>query len=195
MNVTTITIDQEEARRKVRDYAALDARTVEDELLIGAYRAAAEGQRLINIQAAFRTTGLNAQGEPRLAMARADWRSCILHPHMQIGTGWARGAALFTQNRRIDARLRTNCVSLPAQTFDADALTHKMLFSPVPHIPPRIRPKTPALRRYHILFEVVWQEYPVDPFLLRHIAGSFYAVEAEWELTTLEASLLSSLAS
>lgn len=102
MNVETISIGQTEAQQKLREYATLapERRTLEDELLRDAYRAAAAGQR----------------------------------PSM--------------------------------------------------------------LSRYHILFEVErWQRYPVDPFLLRHIAGPFYTVEAEWELSALEASLLSALAS
>lgn len=197
MNVTTITIGQAEAQQKLREYAALSAerRTLEDELLREAYRAAAVGHRLINIQAVFRGTGLNERGEPRLAMARADWGRCVFHPNTQIGSGWAQGAGLFTARRRIDARLRVNCVSLPAGTFDA-SLTRDQLVSPLPHIPPEWRPRPSMLSRYHILFEVEeWRRYPVDPFLLRHIAGPFYGVEAEWELSALEASLLSALAS
>lgn len=198
MNVTTITIDQEEARQKLREYAAQDTaeRTPADDLLRAAYRAAADGERLINIHAAFHATGLSERGEPRLAIARADWGVCVFHPHTAIGIGWLDGAGAFTSHRRIDARLRTNCVSLPAGTFDTQALTHRLLMSPLPHIPPRLRVRPSALRRHHILFEVTqWEEYPVDPFLLRHIGGSFYAIEAEWELSALEASLLSALAS
>lgn len=202
MNVTTITIDQETARQKLREYYTLlpAQRTPEDNLLSNAYRAAADGFRLINIYAAFKSVGLNERGQPKLAIARADWGRCVFHPHTQIGAGYtgaagyARGAGLFTQSRRINQRLRVNCVGLPPDTFDRSALTQEILFSSLPHIPPELRPRPSALSRYHILFEVEqWQTYPVDPFLLRHIAGPFYAVEGEWELTALEASLLSAL--
>lgn len=197
MNISTITIDRAEAEAKLRDYAALAAneRTVEDELLREAYRAAARGVRLLNVQAAFQATGLSERGEPKLAVARADWTQCVFHPNLLIGIGHVRGAGAFTQHRQFHPGLRTNCFSLSAGTFGAQ-LVSKTLYSPLPHIPPQIRPRSSALSRYFILFEVErWQEYPIDPFLLRHIAGPFYTVEAEWELTTLEASLLSALAS
>jgi len=63
----------------------------------------------------------------------------------------------------------------------------------VPHIPPPIRPQI-HLRNFHILFEVEkWNEYPVDPYLLRRIEGHLFVVVAEWELTALEAALLGSM--
>lgn len=196
MNVTTIAIDQATARQKLREYAALprEQRTAEDDVLRTAYLAAADGFRLINIHAAFKSVGLNERGHPKLAIGRADWERCVFHPHTQIGKGYMRGAGAFTRSRRIDPRLRVNCVSLPRDTFDRNALTQEILFSPLPHIPPEMRPRPSMLSRYHILFEVEqWQTYPVDPFLLRYIIGPFYAVEGEWELTALEASLLSAL--
>jgi hypothetical protein len=33
-------------------------------------------------------------------------------------------------------------------------------------------------------FEVKdWQDYPVDPFLMRRISGMLFIIEAEWELS------------
>jgi len=62
-----------------------------------------------------------------------------------------------------------------------------------PHIPPALRPKI-NLKNFHILFEVQsWEEYPVDPFLLRRIQGNLFLIIAEWELTPLEASLLEAM--
>lgn len=199
MNVTTITISQELARQKLREYAAVPSagRTVEDELLREAYRVAADGLRLINVQHAMHVVGLSVDGAPKLAMARADWPQCVFHPNTVIGAlAWRPGAGVFTNARRIDARLRTNCFSVPPDTFNGELLTRKTLVSSVPHIPPALRPRASMLSRYFILFEAEkWEEYPADPFLLRHIAGPFYAVEAEWELSGLEVSLLSALAS
>jgi hypothetical protein len=69
------------------------------------------------------------------------------------------------------------------------------LKSAVPHIPANLRPKF-KLNNYHILFEVQnWEEYPVDPFLLKRVVGNLFIVIAEWELTELEASLLGSMRS
>lgn len=197
MNVTTITIHPDEAAAKLREYDALpdNRRTAGDATLLSAYRAAAEGQRLINVHAAFAQTGLNDVGEPRLAMARADWSICHLHPHHGIGNSYEPGGALFTATDWIRPQLRVNCVAVPAFTFPRDALRTARRWAPVPHIPPRLRPRTSRLPFFHVLFEVeAWQQYPVDPFLLQHIAGPFYVVVGEWELTALEASLLSSIA-
>lgn len=194
MNVTTITIDRAFAQEKLREYAHVLKRTIEDELMLDAYRAAARGDRLINVHEAFRTTGLK-DGAPRLAMARADWQQCVFHPSRSTADfSYVRGGGLFTYARRIPPQLRVNYVGLPRGTFDAAALAREVLVSPVPHIPPAIRPRPSALTRYFILFEVEkWERYPADPFLLKHIAGPFYSVEAEWELSPLEISLLSVL--
>ncbi|HEX8266087.1 MAG TPA: hypothetical protein VF596_11820 [Pyrinomonadaceae bacterium] len=63
----------------------------------------------------------------------------------------------------------------------------------MPHVPPEIRPKT-QLSNWYILFEANWEEYPIDPFLLRRIGDTmFFIVEEEWELTELEAMIASGL--
>jgi hypothetical protein len=38
-----------------------------------------------------------------------------------------------------------------------------------------------------------WQAYPVDPFLMRRISGMLFIIQAEWELSQLEAELLASM--
>jgi len=44
------------------------------------------------------------------------------------------------------------------------------------------------------LFEVKERKaYPVDPFLMRRISGMLFIIEAEWELSQLEAELLASM--
>jgi hypothetical protein len=197
MNVTTLTITAAQARERLGAYQRLDdrQRTLVDENLIRVYRRIARGevQRVLNVDRAFQQTGLNEEGQPKLAMTRADWDVCYFHPRHRAGSGWADGGGLFTEVRRIAPQLRTNLVQLPAGTFNDAALTRHLLRTPVPHIPPQLRP-TIALTHYHILFEVQsWAEYPVDPFLLRHIHGALYTVEAEWELSPLEAELLAAL--
>lgn len=198
MNVSTITISPDEASAKLAEYRSLAAheRTDDDLALIRLYRAVQRGARVLHLARAFRETGLNQHGQPRLAIARADWPTCTFHPRRAIVPGtdsYRPGGGCFTAARRIDWRLRTNLVNLPAQTFTDAQLTDRLLHTPVPHMPPSVRPTT-SWSRFHILFEVErWDEYPVDPFLLRHIAGALYLVEAEWALTPLEASLLSAL--
>jgi hypothetical protein len=44
------------------------------------------------------------------------------------------------------------------------------------------------------LFEVKeCKAYPVDPFLMRRISGMLFIIEVEWELSPLEAELLTSM--
>lgn len=53
-----------------------------------------------------------------------------------------------------------------------------------------------GLRNYHILFEVPkWQvePQPLDPLLLKRVAGLVFAVVSQWDVTPLEAAVLRGL--
>ena len=192
MKVTTLLVTKEEAERKLLAYKRLQERqrTQEDEKLATLYKAVAGGARVINVAAAFRETGLNDKGQPRLAIARADWRNVCFHPNPGWSSNSRRG---FNDSRQWNERATVANFVLPSGVFDAKLLTKNNLSSPVPHIPPELRPRW-ALRNYHILFQVEkWNVYPRDPFLLRRIAGMLFVVEAEWDLTELEAALLASM--
>jgi hypothetical protein len=94
--------------------------------------------------------------------------------------------AEFLQPKRAPHAKASN-IALPRLTFDNKALTYRRLESPVPNVPPDVRPRF-APHNYHILFEVKeWQAYPVDPFLMRRISGMLFIIETEWELSPLEA--------
>lgn len=199
MNVNTILVSPEEAETKLRQLQAIVGRrrTREDEQLESLYASISRGARVLNLAAAFKQTALNELGQPRLAVARADWKQVNFFPRKIVGqSSWDSfdGAGGFTPNgRQWNALATAQNISLPKGTFDNDKLTRSRLASPVPYVPPEVRPKY-ALSNYHILFEVKeWTAYPVDPFLMRRIGGMLFVVEAEWELTELEASLLASL--
>lgn len=200
MNVSTITITQEEALAKLDQYKRVvdKKRVPEDEKLRQLYRSVSKGARVLNLAAAFAQTGLNELEQPRLAIARADKATiyCFRNPYKLTGR-WdqSRGAAGFSVDERWDQAKSQANILLPDDTFSfSKAAQWSSLKSPVPHMPPDIRPKF-GFHNYHILFEVkAWTaSYPVDPFLMRRISGLLFVVEAEWELTELEASLLSSM--
>lgn len=202
MNVPLIEITKNEALTKLKDYKFLNKsqKTREDERLESLYKAVSKGARVVNVSAAFQYSGLNEKGQPRLAIARADWRTVFFHPRKTLtnGDGWLSpswnvdGAGVFSDSDRFNERAYSKIVSLPRNTF-SDKLATRVIGSRVPHIPPKIRPKF-HLRNFYILFEVEnWNEYPVDPYLLRRIEGNLFVVIAEWELTKLEASLLSQM--
>lgn len=196
MNVNTILISPEEAYIKLDEYKSLTERqrTDEDRLLLSLYNRIKAGGRVLNLASAFKQTGLNELGQPRMAIARADWYTVNFVPRLDFSSSWrVSGAGGFTDKARWNKNATQQNIALPARTFDDSLLTSNRLHSPVPHIPPSIRPEF-ALSNYHILFEVKeWEVYPVDPFLLRRISGMLFVVEAEWELTELEAMLLSSM--
>jgi hypothetical protein len=200
MNVSTISVPRETAIQKINDIEALNPkqRTDEDDALLSVFKAVRKhNAQVINIADAFRQTGLNDLGQPKLAIAQADWKDVAF-----TGDGEARSvyepryrsfyrSGKFWQRGKPSDRVAT--VKLPDNTFN-EFEARKILFSAVPHIPAEIRPNF-HLRNYHILFEVnKWnEEYPVDPFLLKRVVGNLFIVIAEWELTELEASLLGSM--
>lgn len=195
MDVQTILIAPEVAKAKLDEYRSVLAsqRTEEDERLHSLYKAVARGARVIDITQAFQRTGLNALSQPRLAIARADKKQVWFRGRQWLASG-ERGIVFDTSEETwFDSRRSRHYVVLPSDTFEPHKIPDRPLRSAVPHMPPGVRPQF-KLENYHILFEVEkWEEYPVDPFLLRRIDGYLYVVEAEWELTPLEASLLASM--
>lgn len=196
MNVPLIEVSKKEAVEKLLKYKSLTQKqkTAEDERLRSLYQAVSKGARVINVANAFKVSGLNELGQPKLALARADQKTIWFHPR-QTFDGWrnAGGCGGFSPYQWWHSTHTALNYALPLNTFDNEKLTSRALKSSVPHIPPKIRP-TILLNNFHILFEVEkWFEYPVDPYLLRRIYGHLFIVVAEWELTELEASLLSSM--
>lgn len=200
MNVSTIVVPQDQAEAKYEKYRKLPAtqKTESDHVLQKVWKAAKAGSPIIDVATAFKETGLNELGQPKLAIARASWPTVYAYPGRGFSATsgyWVRGGFAFSCEPRWftgDAYVRD--YALPSGTFAEDLLTKKNLVSKVPHMPPDVRPKN-NFNLYHILFEVdKWDEhYPVDPYLLRRVAGDLFVVLAEWELTKLEASILGSI--
>lgn len=183
MNVQTIVVPQEVAEQKLDEYKTIlkMQRRVEDTEMRRMYRAAVKGKPIIDVSAAWKATGLK-DGYPRLALARANWVECCFDK-------WDKE---FRDSRR-NKRGREHWIRVPDDAWDWDAMKRGPVQTAVPFMPPSVRPKR-WLSSYHILFEVEhWTEYPADPFLLKHITGWLFVVEAEWELTELERQLLAGL--
>lgn len=208
MNARTIEISQDTALAKLSEYRRLNekTKTAEDRRLERLYKTVSNGARVINIFEAFRTAGCNDLGQPKLAIARADWQTvyfhsrCYTYPSQDNDRQYLYGeyedrTGCFNDCPTFHSSAYAKTISL-RNVFPKNLVSRwSGLKTAVPHIPPSVRPKI-KLSNFHILFEVEkWDEYSVDPFLLRHISGSLYVVIAEWELTELEASLLSSIRS
>jgi len=200
MKVSTLIVSAAEAQAKLDQYRSITGkrRVKEDDKLESLYAAISKGARVLNLAAAFKQTGLNEKGEPKLAIARADWRDVHFRPRAAMGvqfSSWSHidGAGGFSPRAQWNHLATTQNIALPSGTFDNKALVGNRLESPVPHTPPSVRPRF-GLHNYHVLFEVKeWKAYPLDPFLLRRISGMLFVVEAEWDLTPLEAELLASM--
>jgi len=179
-DVNTIIVPPELAEQKLDEYKIIlkTQRRAEDVEMRRMYKAAMKGKPIIDVLAAWKSTGLK-DGYPRLALARADWSECHF-------SKWNKQ---FRDNDR-GLRAREHWIRIPDDAWDWGQVLPRDAHAPVPFMPPSVRPKR-WLSSYHILFEVEkWTEYPADPFLLKHITGWLFVVEAEWDLTQLERSLL-----
>ena len=204
MDLPLITMPKEEARREERIFRALlndpkRRHTKADETAHRAYRALA-GDRtvlgLISLVEAFRRAGVDEQGRPRLAIARADrervsyvqtlWRG---DPVVFDDPAIARGRRLFAGRSLVSTDgLR---IVIPAGTLPTppDSITRSRSYEAiVPSIPPELRPNG-TLTGYHVLWEAEWLDAPIppgDPALLRCLGGDLWAVYATWDLTEVE---------
>jgi hypothetical protein len=187
MNVITIDVDQEQAKAALQDYEAEVKRTHQavDEQILAGYRQIAKGRKLIQLGDVLKAGGMNENGYPRLAVARATMTEVTVtlsedgHGCFNTGTGWWRVAHPVTEHR----------VHFGAGTFPWGYRQDRTTI--VPLIPPAHRPKR-GLSLYHILFEVEhWNRRPAkDPALIRHLGGDLWVLMSTWDLTELERAVL-----
>lgn len=198
---SVVTMDKLDAAVQAIEYREAFARTGEEPLrqIAEGYEALAEGVPLIDLAAAIRAAGVDANDRPRLAAVRADARVCFVARRS--------GVVEFRADWH-DARSRSAIVTVPDfpgrniwPTDRTGAL--------VPIVPPAHRPtgrgpwrdRYVSLSRFVILWEVDedgWQarddvgrrRAPRDPALLRRVSGDLYAVLAVWDLTDLERLVL-----
>lgn len=207
MNLATITMDRNVARRAFLDYrnAVRERHDKEDHAIMVGYRALSRGQQLIRLSDTLRAggterqtirfgTGVREITVPRLAVVRADARVVLT-----AGVD-NRGGCLITADRQaIDMapNNKRDCTRIPEGTFEhGNALGNhwerQMMRAIVPNVPPPLRPAH-ALSGYQILWEAEWAVNPVppvDPALLKHVGGNLYAVVAIWDLSELERAVL-----
>ena len=214
MDLKTIEMDQEAALEEYRKYSEAirtepkqkysEARSEYerfDRALARGYKELAKGSRLIRLTDALRAGGTQVRtwtydrwsdGRwvktpgigtfPRLAVARADARHCMCSGLNRDGdvTFWADGGRRKADKVSIDGVF--------GAVSDTNRQDHKAI---VPTIPPMFRPPF-KLSNYHLLWEAEWDLMPpVDPALLKHLAGDLYVLLAVWDLTELEQAVLS----
>lgn len=200
-----IEMAEEEAKQEYEKYReVLKGRENESleqyEEIKKAYRALSKGQKVIDIFEAFKKTGVNSDGEPKLAICRADYKTTTFEKE-NIGSGTFYGEAP-------NAKWNKENISLPSGTFEdweheKDAqgnpkpewykIIRQKIKTTIPIIPANLMP-TAKLENYYILWEVKdWHEIippKGDPFLLKRISSNLFSVLAEWDVTEIERAVL-----
>lgn len=183
MKTESLTMDRGEALKLYREYKKHQHYSEPiDDAIRRAYQLIAQGRMVIRALESVRTAGLNAEGWPKLAICRADLKTCYL-------TMWRDGSARMANERW--PRVRSKIVNFPLGTFPTIAQS-KDGEAIVPLVPVHLRPKR-ALENYHVLWEAEWTRVvPRDPMLLRRIGkGDMWLVVAAWDLTEVERAALS----
>lgn len=199
MNLDSITLDKAQAReafleyrRAVRARSETESRTREareDAALMRGYREIIRGHQIINIRDAMLAGGFDDLHRPKLAVCRANARTCRVTSHFDGDVRFyadPSSSSWDTGRYKNDRRPFNGLVTWPEPRFQmvsADAI--------VPLVPPHLRP-TFALSNYDILFEADWRPRvaPRDPALIKRLGGDLFAVIAVWDLTELERAVI-----
>lgn len=193
----------EEAKEHYKTYAELVKTRKEKYLedLKKTYYHLSKEHKVLDIFEVFKQSGVNEQGEPKLAIAPASAKTIILEKS-------ELGAANFTAHDRWSSAWKSD-VSLPSGTFPefhkekmswgGMGIVRQTIESLVPVVPAHLVPEG-SLENYYTLFEVKeWFEprkasySKGDPYLLKRINNNAFVVLAEWDVTDLEVAILRGL--
>jgi hypothetical protein len=161
------------------------------------------GGKVLDVPESFKKIGLNEDGDPKLAICRADAKVC-----------WARkrsdGSIKFQAEHLTYKIVKSNGdIVLPIKTFTwpmekvksnwnpnviIDRMKHgDEIKAPVPIIPANLLSLVKHnLANYHIIWEVEkWEPVPPkDPILLKQLTPNLFAVICTWDLTELERAII-----
>lgn len=159
------------------------------------------GKKIIDVYEAFKKAGLNQDGDPKLAIVRADSKIVVCKERSD------GSAKYFHDNggKRLPHRIRWSYygdkddVSLPNGTFewlrkDSGYLRCEDVQTIVPVIPAKILVNEikVLLKNFHIIWEVEkWKPIPPrDPILVKRLTPNLFGVLATWNLTKLERAVI-----
>lgn len=211
MEIEKIQMPKEKAKEEWKAYNKLIKKRHEnylEEMKKCMYQLA-QGKALIDINKVMEKAGVNKTYEPKLAIARADWKECHFHKKDSgrgFFSGWSRDWYLKSDGD----------VDMPPETFVqwlrgkkdlelTDGTKHKVdnnsqwaipnaqIKTKVPIIPATLMPEG-DLSNYYILWEVdKWEELPKqdDPLLLKRITENLFVILSAWDVTELEQSIIS----
>jgi hypothetical protein len=210
MNINTITMNQSAAYAKVAAYKERLAQMkpslsnaeirAEYEMALKGFEALAKGSKLIDLDDVMTKCPLDSKARPKMAIAR--------HDRKMVKFEWSRhtSRAQFhsdfgacREERPLETLIiRVNMGRTHTQVNPQGQMVWKVEgYALVPMIPLDVRPKTGIPENACILWEVEkWADHSlavvpdIDPYLPKPVAGSLYAVIAEWDLTPLERAIL-----
>lgn len=195
MNVAMIEMPKTDAREKLQEYrtALKTHRDIYLRDLAHAYYQLSRGRSVIDIIDAFKTAGQHSNGDPRLALCRADRKKVRLDKNSDGSAEfWGVNGNNEITTRRPDRKLPAQSFEWPIDTTRSwRPPTRARLSAPVPIIPAAHIPPG-ALENYFILWEVhTWtMEPPTDPILLRPLTRTLFVVLAQWDLTPIEQAVM-----
>lgn len=195
MDITTISMSKKKASEVYEKYLEVVKTRKEEYLedLKKVYHALRQGKKVIDIYEAFEKTGVNEDGEPKLAISLADQKTVTFVKESGGGGIFVRDGQDFRWYGEKVADVR-----LPGDTFPEwetnkdDDIKRQFVSTNVPVVPAHLLP-TGKLSRYYLLWEVdEWREIAKakDPFLLRRINANTFIVFAAWDLTPVEQILM-----
>jgi hypothetical protein len=184
LDVQKLSMEKEQARDLYRAYQENRGQMTNDDRAIAAiYKRIAQGKLVIRALASITAAGLGADGLPKLAIMRADLPKvqCSSRSDEVIFSGMNRQGRISSY-----AKTRQFTVPMPGATWNTGDKV-----ADVPLIPVHLRPNK-AIEKYHVLWEADWNQYPVDPYLLRQFGKDAWLVVAAWDLTAVERAVMSS---
>ncbi len=204
MDVKTLAIDKYKAAELYRKYQThKHYETDIDREIKRAYREIAKGGVVIQAIDAIKRAGLNEQGLPKLALARATATHCFIerkrdggmtmrdtNPNRSLRRGSRAGKEIRKYSAAsFDFPPTSFPIYDPQHGHRVNQTNHKAI---IPMIPIHLRPKR-GIENYHILWEADWEAIPVDPYLLRRLGmGDLWLICAAWDLTEVERAAMSS---
>ena len=165
-----------------------------------------QGKALIDIYKVMEKAGLNKNYQPKLAIARADWKEAFFNKK-DSGRGFFAGRSYdwyVKSDGDIDLqpetfthwpRLKQDITLVDKRVVKAEqwGIQTPKIKTKVPIIPPQLMPDG-ELKNYYILWEAErWEDLPKkdDPLLLKRITENLFVILAAWDVTDLEQSIIS----
>ena len=183
MDTVSLSVDKDVARAAWRQYQKDRVYSKpEDWEIARIYQFIAQGRTVIRALASIVAAGLNADGYPKLAIARADASTVRFRAYSGSGL-YSHNDEWPRQNSHPSRHIRVEWPGLDHR--------HSWRCAVLPPIPLYLRPKR-ALASYHVLWEAEWTPVPPgDPYLIKRIGQSdAWLVVGAWDLTEVEKAVL-----